>query len=70
MNRMIGLIYEWGLVVYKGTVAHCYEVVMLPHNLSKETDRTQDAVYSGVCVFYYELESSASVVCQRLLLVQ
>jgi hypothetical protein len=30
MNRMIGLIYEWGLVVYKGTVAYCYEVVMLP----------------------------------------
>jgi len=42
---------------------------MLPQNLSKETHRTQDAIYFVVCVFDSELESSASVVRQGKLLV-
>jgi len=66
---MIGLLYERGLVVYKEVVAFYYEVVMLPQNLSKLANRTEDAIYSGVCVFDSELESSASVVRQRMLFV-
>lgn len=56
-------------VVYKEAIASYHEVVMLRHNLSKETDRTQEEICSRECVFDTELESSASFVRQQMLLV-
>jgi hypothetical protein len=46
-------------VAYMEAVAFYYDAVVLPQNLSKENDRTQEGICSRDCVFDCELESSA-----------